>query len=46
MYYILLCLSRYHGGRVDGDFAARLARGADIPNADVDGLSDTMYSEA
>ena len=46
MYYVLLDLSRYHRSRVDGDFAARLARAAGISNADMDGLRDTTCSEA
>ena len=45
-YYVLLCLSRYNRGRVDGDFAARLARAAGTSNADMDGLSDKTCGEA
>jgi hypothetical protein len=46
LYYVLLDLSRYHRGRVDGDFAAHLARAAGTPKADLDGLRDKTCGEA
>lgn len=46
IYYVLLGLYRYHRGRVDGDFAARLAHAAGTLNADMDGLKGTTCGEA
>ena len=46
IYYVLLGLYRYHRGRVDGDFAARLTRAAGTPNAAMEGLSDKTCGEA
>lgn len=40
LYYLLFGPYRYHHGRVDDDFAARLVHTAGTPIADIDGLSN------
>ena len=45
-YSVLPGLSRHHRGRVDDEFAARLAHAAGTRKADMDGLSDITFGEA